>query len=142
VVEVLGDGAGSGKHGNAAVLDLGLAEELDVAEGGEAKGIKAHIACIHRHVHVTAKCALHSPVVSAPARGKMHRRAEESCSPGSFDSSAAFAGSMRKGTDADLACMVGPRATATPPPAGNRVTRTWARMRSHAACRSSAERRP
>jgi hypothetical protein len=129
VVEVLGDGAGSGKHGNAAVLDLGLAEELDVAEGGEAKGIKAHIACIHRHVRVTAKCAFHSTAVNAPARGKMHRRAEESCSPGSFDNSAAFAGSMRKGTDADLACMVGPRATAIPASAGNHVTRTWSRPR-------------
>ena len=42
--DVLEDGAGGGKHGNTAVLDLGLAEEADVTERGEAEGVEADVA--------------------------------------------------------------------------------------------------
>jgi len=119
VEEVLGDGAGSGKHGNAAVLDLGLTEELDVKEGGEAEGIEADVACVRTHAHITTSRTLHRTPARAPGRGTAKRRKRSA--PGSLDSSAAFTGSSRKGTDADLACMVGPRATATPQPAETRV---------------------
>ena len=42
--DVLGDRASSSEHGNTAVLDLSLAEELDVAEGRDAERVEAHVA--------------------------------------------------------------------------------------------------
>jgi hypothetical protein len=44
VDELLNEAAKGGKHGNTSVLELSLAEPLDVVLGGEAKGIEAHIA--------------------------------------------------------------------------------------------------
>mmetsp|Transcript_37791 Transcript_37791/g.86171 ORF Transcript_37791/g.86171 Transcript_37791/m.86171 type:complete len:208 (+) Transcript_37791:140-763(+) len=44
LVQVLDDGAGGREHGHASVLDLSLAEELHVAEGGDAKGIEPDVA--------------------------------------------------------------------------------------------------
>ncbi len=41
---LLNDEAEGGKHGNAAVLQLGLAQPLDVEIVGEAKRVKANIA--------------------------------------------------------------------------------------------------
>lgn len=42
--DVLEHGASGGKHGNAAVLELGLLEEADVGNAGEAKGVEADVA--------------------------------------------------------------------------------------------------
>ena len=41
--DVLEHGAGGGEHGNAAVLELSLAEEADVGDAGEAKGVEANV---------------------------------------------------------------------------------------------------
>ena len=42
--DVLGHGTGSGKHGNAAVLELRLAEELDVRDLRAAERVEADVA--------------------------------------------------------------------------------------------------
>jgi len=41
--DVLEHGAGGGEHGDAAVLELSLAEELDVGDRGEAEGVEANV---------------------------------------------------------------------------------------------------
>jgi len=41
--DVLEHGAGGGKHGNAAVLQLSLAEETDVSDTGQAQGVEADV---------------------------------------------------------------------------------------------------
>jgi hypothetical protein len=44
VDEFLNKNAGGGEHGNATVLELGLAQPLDIPKAGEAERIEANVA--------------------------------------------------------------------------------------------------
>ncbi len=70
---ILDDGPKHGKHGNTAMLDLSLLEELDVTDGGKAKRIEPSITR-ERFIKV---CRL---LQERNRRGHLHLGANRRCS--------------------------------------------------------------